>query len=434
MRAVILPAIARCASRRPTSREATVVAGALGLFAVIVGGAVLWVARTDAASIRPGTIHAVALALLGAGAVMALTRSAPHRLAAVAALALGVAAFWCGPEVAAVWVPLGTGPLAVSEAATATTYRGSLDRTARRLMLSPSGARFAVRVGTWERNEPDDVLVGHVGGAPRQVVVHDLSFLDDARVIAVVPSATGLEARTLTLDRADATGWSASLPPLRVPRVAGDGDTGIWGVVGWDSTGPRAVTAAGRMPGALVEVRHWRLPDDDTDARVIFVSSTGTAFAVRTAAVDGPAWLSRLAGVGRDRWELWRLGEPAVRLATTSAILLCLEPLAADDGFFCVAQHAAHSVVWSVAGRDGSITRVGAIASRVRLARPGPGHLLLLGRDDTVFRVPRDGRGVTRSPFSAEPGVPIGLDSSRSHFATLHRDAHRTYLSIHAAR
>jgi hypothetical protein len=148
---------------------------------------------------------------------------------------------------------------------------------------------------------------------------------------------------------------------------------------------------------------------------------------------QGPALLSRLAGVPEHRWELWKLdGKTGVTVAVTAAALVCLDPLPRDEALLCLARHAAHTVIWSVDGCSGKITELGKIAP-FRLARLRSGHVRLVMVDGTILQVPRGGRQAKR--FAPEGlGDIVEIDSTENHVAMLVRTRTEVRLSLYETR
>ena len=436
---VIGPAVRRRAALRPTPRETVVVTGALLAFALGLGLDLLWVARSAAASIPGWRVDAVALSLLAAAVVVALGRWRRRWITAAATGALGAAIFRWGPAAVAAWAPLAAGtPLAVHEAPVPASQVVALDRSARRLVLSPSARQFAVQVGRARPNIPYQVVLGRFGGEPQQLSAYDLAFLDETTVLLIGRATGGLELRTRSLEPSgalDPPGWAISLPAVYEPRLSADGSSRVWTVVGWHPEEADAMSIAGRVGDDRPEVRRWVIPGADAHAAFHYLPAIDTAFSVTRARLPHvPALLSRLAGVPEHRWELWKLdGWKGTALAVTAPGLLCLDPLPRDEALLCLARHAAHTVMWSVDGRSGTITELGAIGA-FRLARLRPGHVRLLMADGTVLQVPRGGGQARRFAPAAEPEDIVELDSTQDHAALLVRARDDVRLSLYEAR
>jgi hypothetical protein len=435
---VIGPAARRRAALRPTPRETTVVAGALVVFALILGVDLLWVARSGAASIPDWRVHAVALAMLAAAGVVALGRGWRRWMSVTAAGALALAIYRYGPAAVAAWAPLASGtPLAVQDAPAPASQVVALDRSARRLVLSPTASQFAVQVGRSRADMPYDIILGRFGGQQRPLSAYDLSFLDETTALVVGRHAGGLELRTLSLDASDLLappGWSVALPAVSEPRVSADTSSGSWAVIGWHPGGADVISVAGRVGADEQEVRRWPIPGVDTHPSFHYLPVTDTAFSVsRTTLSHGPALLSRLAGVPEHRWELWKLdGKGGVTLAVTAAALVCLDPLPRDEALLCLARHAAHTVIWSVDGRRGTITEVGTLGA-VRLAGLGPGHVRLVAADGTILQAPRGGWQARRFAPAPEAGDIVEVASTEGHVAALVRTRTQARLWLYEA-
>jgi hypothetical protein len=436
---VIGPAVRRPAALLPAPRDAILVAGALVGFALAVGSGLLWVARAAAASIPHWRIEAIALSLMTAAIVMAPGRAWPRGIAAATSAALGGVVFGLGAVGLAAWAPLASGtPLVVREAPATASRVLVLDQSARRLALSPSGRRYAVRVGRLRASEPYDVIVGRFGGEQQKLAAYDVSFVDDATALLIARADAGSELTTLPLESSDVVeppGRPIALPPVHEPRLSADASSGIWTIAGWHPEEGDAVTASGRIGQEALSVKRWVIPGQDENAYFFYLPVLDAAFSVtRAQLVRGPALLSRLAGVDEQRWQLWKLdGKSGVVLAMTAAALECLDPLPGDETLLCLARHADHTVIWSVAGRTGRITQIGR-TGHVSLARLRPDHLRLLMADGTILRVSRAGGPATRSLPAVEPGPVIGLDSTEGRFATLSRAPANVRLSLYDAR
>jgi hypothetical protein len=216
--------------------------------------------------------------------------------------------------------------------------------------------------------------------------------------------------------------------------VSADGSSGVWTVVGWHPEDADAISIAGRVGDDAPEIRRWIIPGADAHAAFHYLPAIDTAFSVTRATLShAPALLSRLAGVPEQRWELWKLdGRKGTALAVTAPALLCLDPLPRDEALLCLARHAAHTVMWSIDGRSGTITELGALGA-FRLARLRPGHVRLLMGDGTVLQVPRNG-GPARRFAPAEPEDITELDSTENHAAVLVRAGGEVRLSLYEAR
>jgi Zn-dependent protease with chaperone function len=435
---VIGPAARRRAALWPRPAETAVVAGALAAFALVLGVDVAWVARSAAASIPYWRVDAIALSVLAAAGVSAFGRWRRRWITAVAGGALSIAIFRWGSAALAAWAPLASGtPLAMHDALPATSEVVALDPSARRLLLSPAASRFAVHVGPSRPNMPYQVVVGRFGGEPQQLSAYDLSFLDDAMALLIDRRTGGLELRTVPLEAAGVPhppGWSIGLPTVYEPRVSTDASSGIWTVVGWHPDEADAISVAGRIGDDARQVKRWIIPGVDAYASFHYLPVIDTAFSVTRATLrQGPALLSRLAGVPEHRWELWKLdGKTGVTVAVTAAALVCLDPLPRDEALLCLARHAAHTVIWSVDGRSGKITELGKIAP-FRLARLRSGHVRLVMVDGTILQVPRGGRQAKR--FAPEGlGDIVEIDSTENHVAMLVRTRTEVRLSLYETR
>jgi len=435
---IIGPLARRRAAPRPGSRELVVVAGSLAAFAAVLAGDVAWVARSASASIPYWRVDAIALALVAAAGVLALGRWRRRWITAAAGGVLGILIFRWGSAALAAWAPLASGtPLVVHDVPAPPSQVVALDPSARRLLLSPSGSRFAVRVGHSRANMPYHIVVGGGEGEPQQLSAYDLSFLDDTVALLVGRTTGGLELRTLPLDPGGVLqppGWSIGLPTVYEPRVAADAATGIWTVVGWHPEDADAISVVGRVGDDTRMAKRWVIPGADANASFHYLPATDTAFSVtRTTLRHAPALLSRLAGVSEHRWELWRLeGKTGATLTVTAAALVCLDPLPRDEALLCLARHGAHTVIWSVDGRRGSLTELGTIGP-FRLARLSAGHLRLVMVDGTVVQVPRGGRHAKRLA-PAEPGDIVEVDATEDHVALLVRARTDVRLSRYESR
>jgi Zn-dependent protease with chaperone function len=436
---VVGPAVRRRAALRPTSRETGAVAGACVAFALSVGLAVLWVARAAAASIPSWRVEAVGLALLAATVVVALGPWPGRWITAAGSAALAVGVFWWGPAAVAAWAPLASGtPLAVHDGPAPASQVVALDPSARRLLLSPSASQFAVQVGRSRPNMPYHVVLGRFDGGQQQLSAYDLSFLDEFTALLLGRTTRGLELRTQTLDPSgalDPPGWSISLPAVYEPRVSADASSGLWTVVGWHPDDADAISVVGRVGEDARAVKRWIIPGVDAHASFLYLPVVDAAFSVTRARLpQGPALLSRLAGVPEHRWELWKLhGRTGTTLAMTAAALVCLDPLPRDEALLCLAQHAAHTVLWSVDGRSGRITELGAIDA-VRLARLRPGHVRLVMMDGSVLQLPRGAPHAKRFTLATEAGDVVEVDSTENHVAMLIRAGTEARLALYEAR
>ena len=435
---IVGPAARRRATLWPTPLETTVVAAALAVFALALGVDVAWVARSAAASIPYWRLDAVALSVLAAAGVVAFGGWRRRWITAGAGAALGLAIFHWGSAALAAWAPLASGtPLVMHDAASPARQVVALDPSARRVSLSPSATRYAVRIGHSRPNMPYQVVVAGFGGEQRQLAAFDLAFLDDATALLIGRATGGFELKTLPLESADVlnpTGWSIGLPSIYEPRLSADAQTGIWTVVGWHPEEADAISVAGRVGDDARVVKRWVIPGADADASFHYLPAVEAAFSVTRARLHrGPALISRLAGVPEDRWELWKLdGKAGVTVAVTAAGLVCLDPLPRDQALLCLARHAAHTVVWSVDGRSGRITELGALGA-FRLAQRRAGHLRLVMADGVIVRVVAGARHATRfTPL--EPGEIVEIDSTDTHVATLVRAKTEVRLSLYETR
>jgi hypothetical protein len=436
---VVGPAVRRRAVLRPTPGQTAAVTGALAGFAVVLGADVLWVARLAAAPIPSWRVDAVALALLAATIVVALGQWRRRWVSAAAGAALGLAVFQWGPAAVAAWAPLASGtPLAAHEVSTPSSRVVPLDASARRLVVSPSASQFAVQIGRSRTNMPYDTVLARFDGPPRHLSAYDLAFVDDTVALLIGRGITGLELKALPLDSAavpDPLAWSIALPAVYEPRLSVDAPSGVWTIVGWHPDEADAISVTGRIGDDARQVKRWAIPGEDAHASFSYLPALDTAFSVtRTSLTHWPALLSRLAGVPEHRWELWKLdGKTGATVAVTAADLTCLDPLARDEVLLCLARHPTHTVIWSVDGRTGRITEVGATGP-VRLARLRPGHVRLVMMDGEILRIPRGGRQALRFTPAPEPGHVIEMDSTTDHVALLMRTRAETRLALHPAR
>ena len=436
---VVGPAARRRAALRPTPGATAVVTGALVGFAVALGADVLWVARSAAAPIPSWRLDAIALALLGAAIVVTLGPGRRRWIGAAAGGALGLAVFVWGPAAIAAWAPLASGtPLATHDVPAATSRVVALDTSARRLVLSPSASQFAVQTGRSRTNMPYDTVVARFDGPPRQLSAYDLAFLDEAMALMIGRGIAGLELRALPLDASavpDPLAWSIALPAVYEPRLSADASSGTWTIVGWHPDEADAMSVRGRIGDDTLQVKRWAIPGADAHASFFYLPALEAAFSVtRTSLTPAPALLSRLAGVPEHRWELWKLdGKTGTTVAVTAAALACLDPLARDDALLCLARYPTHTVIWSVDGRTGRVTEVGATGP-VRLARLRPGHVRLVMMDGGIWKIPRGGRQAQRLTAAPEAGDILEMDSTDDHVAMLVRTRAETRLALHAAR
>ena len=435
------PVARRRAELRPSAREAALVASALIATAGLVIVDVLWVARSAAALIPPWRLDAIALSLLAGAAVLMLApgRSWRHCSVAAASGLLGVATLRWGAIALAAWTPLASGtPVAFLDVPASAAQQIELDASARRLALSPSAKQFAIQVGRSRAGLPYRFVLGRFTGEQQLASAYDVTFLDDSTALLLGPTASGLELRLLSVDLTDALPppvWSIALPPVYMPRLSVDAASGIWTIVGWQPEDADAVSLTGRLGTAdMPEVKRWSIPGADTNASFFYLPETKTAFLVTpTKLAYGAALLSRLAGVPDKRWELRKLdGTRATKAALTAATLACLDPLPRDTTLLCLAQQATHTVVWSVDGRTGQLSEVGAVPP-FRWAVSSPTHLRFVIGDGTVLQTTRGGRGGTRFR-PTEPGDIVEVSNAENHLAMLRRAGKDVRLSLYESR
>jgi Peptidase family M48 len=434
------PAARRRAELRPSGREAAVVAAALIAPAGLLILDIFWVARSAAASIPYWRLDAVALSLLAGAAVLSLApgRSWSHWIVAATSGALAVATLRWGGAVLAAWAPLASGtPVTLLDVPAPTAQVVALDPSARRLALSPSAKQFAVQVGRSRSGLPYRFVLGRFTGEQQVTSAYDVTFLDDSMALLLGPTASGLELRLVAVDLSDVLPppvWSIALPPVYLPRVSVDAVGGIWTIVGWQPEDADAISVTGRLGEDMPEVKRWSIPGADTNASFFYLPQTKTAFLVTpTTLAYGAALLSRLSGVPERRWELRKLdGAKGTTLAVTAATLACLDPLPRDTTLLCLAQHAAHTVVWSVDGRSGALSEVGALPS-FRWALSSATHLRFVSGDGTVLQTARGGRRGTRFT-PTEPGDIVEVSNAENHIAMLRRSGKDVRLSLYESR
>ena len=434
------PAARRRAELRPSARQAALVAAALITLAGLLIAAILWVSRAAAATIPSWRLDAVALSLLAGAAVLmlALERSRAHWIAAAVSGALAVATLRWGPVALAAWAPLASGtPVAWLDVPAPTAHVIELEPSARRLALSPSARQFAVQVGRSRSGLPNRFVLGTLTGEQQPTSAYDVTFVNDSMALLLGPTPRGLELRLLGVDLTDVLPpavWSIALPPVYMPRVSADAGSGMWTIVGWQPDDADAISIAGRLDEGAPEVRRWSIQGADANASFFYLPETRTAFLVTsTKLAYGGALLSRLAGVPERRWELRKLdGTQDTTLATTAATLACLDPLPRDATLLCLAQHATHTVVWSVDGRSGQLTELGAVPS-FKWAVSSATHLRFVSGDGTVLQTARGNRQGARFTL-AEPGDILEVSGVDNHIAMLRRSGKDVRLSVYESR
>ena len=434
------PAARRRAELRPNSRQATLVAGALiGLAGLLVLD-ILWVSRSAAASIPSWRLDAIALSLLAGAAVLtlALERSRSHWIAAAVSSVVAVATLRWGTAVLAAWAPLASGtPVPWLDVPAPTAQVIALEPSARRLALSPSARQFAVQVGRSRSGLPHRFLLGTFTGEQQLTSAYDVSFLDDSMALLLGPTSSGLELRLVAVDLTDVLpppAWSIALPAVHLARMSVDAVSGLWTIVGWHPEDADAISIAGRLGESMPEVRRWPIPGADANASFFYLPETRTAFLVTaTKPAYGAALLSRFAGVPERRWELRKLdGTNSATLALTAAALSCLDPRPRDTTLLCLAQHAAHTVLWSVDGRSGQLSEVARLPV-FSWAVSTSTHLRFVMADGTVLQTARGGRRGTRFT-PREPADIVEVSNAENHIAMLRRSGKDVRLSLYESR
>ncbi|HEU5194089.1 MAG TPA: hypothetical protein VFW70_05060 [Methylomirabilota bacterium] len=378
--------------------------------------------------------------MLAGAAVLALAlgRSWAHWTAAAASAALGVATLRWGTAVLAAWAPLASGTrVTLLDVPAPAAKVIALDPSARRLALSPSAKQFAIQVGRSRSGLPYRFVLGNFTGEQQPTSAYDVTFLDDSMALLLGPTASGLDLRLMSVDLTDALPppvWSIALPPIYMPRLSADAVSGIWTVVGWQPEDADAISVAGRLGEGMSEIKRWSIPGADANASFFYLPETKTAFLVTpTKLAYGAALLSRLAGVPERRWELRKLdGTQGATLAVTAAPLACLDPLPRDTTLLCLAQQATHTVVWSVDGRSGRLSEIGAVPS-FRWVLSSSTHLRFIMGDGTVLQTTRGGRGGTRFT-PTEPGDIVEVSNAENHIAMLRRSGKDVRLSLYESR
>jgi len=225
--------------------------------------------------------------------------------------------------------------------------------------------------------------------------------------------------------------WSVALPPVHLPRLSVDTVGATWTIVGWQPEDADAISIAGRLGDSMPEIKRWSIPGADFNASFFYLPQTGAGFLVTpTRLAYGAALLSRFAGVPERRWELRKLdGTKSATVALTAAALSCLDPRPRDRTLLCLAQHATHTVLWSVDGRSGHVSEV----ARLPLfswAVSSSTHLRFVTAEGTVLQMGRGGRRGTR--FT--PRVPadiVEVSNAENHIAMLRRSGKDVRLSLY---
>src|SRR4029453_4349026 len=115
-----------------------------------------------------------------------------------------------------------------------------------------------------------------------------------------------------------------------------------------------------------------------------------------------------------------------------AAPLACLDPLPRDTTLLCLAQQATHTVVWSVDGRSGRLSEIGA-GPPFRWGLSSSTPLRFIMGDGTVLQTTRGGRGGTRFT-TTEPGDIVEVSNAENHIAMLRRSGRDVRLSLYESR
>ncbi|MGH7555210.1 MAG: M48 family metallopeptidase, partial [Longimicrobiales bacterium] len=308
---------------RRTRRERRRDNSRLTLYVLGGVGAILCATVTMAAMTLPFSqlidlpvVTALAVTLLGVGAVLAIGESRQAK--------------WTGAAVAASAVVLGSPLLIASNrlesnagltrvtADAIEIGRIALSGSATGLRLSPAGSRFIVQHydgQTWHGSpitRPIRHIVGAPGGARREIDATQIEFVDDERVLVLRALDAALELRLEPADSAT-TIWTVSLPELYDPRLVVSPGEGTWAVVGEEAATDSLLVLSGTAASPDVRaLRFATLDSIGTPFGPYLVFDSGARLIVPTFNGQQPRSRSLLmtmvmSGTYSQEVELWEL-------------------------------------------------------------------------------------------------------------------------------
>lgn len=296
-----------------------------------------------------------------------------------------------------------------------------------KLALSPSGRlafstdypQLDPRIGRHDGFEVE-LEDGSFVTVDRATVVE---FIDDERVVALVPDDGRTLLRILRLGAEPAVESEIDLPALETARLTLNRGGARWEVVGTVGDRSEILRFAGDLAGAWEEIHRVPLPAaDDASVYLSYLNSAGHLLAVdRSYGFPGPLrgtpglLLATLAGSSSTRISTYDATGPQ-RIAESSRMLSCFEPISGQVEFLCASLGEDEARLWWIDVERERLRPGGSVPDLHQLGNvANDGRLLLASYSSPVMfldpsagKTWRLGRQVLAEPAVAAQLGPAG--------------------------